>query len=99
VNEINNDREVMSFEGDMTIYTAESIKQDLFSEISKKKHIDVDLSDVSEFDTAGFQALIFGKKYASDSGIELRICGASEAVSEVFQLYGMSDVLESHHES
>ncbi len=99
MNRTGNDPEVMGFEGDVTIYTAEGIKQDLFAEISKNKNINVELSDVSEFDTAGFQALIFGKKYASENGIELRLCGASEAVREVFQLYGMSDLLESHNES
>jgi len=99
MNEITNDQKLMSYEGDITIYTAETIKQDLFTAISRKKNINIELSDVSEFDTAGFQALVFGKKYANENGIELRLCDASEAVSEVFQLYGMSDLLESHNES
>jgi len=99
MSEVNSEQEEISFEGDMTIYSAENFKQDLFSVIAKKNDVNVNLTDVSEFDTAGFQVLLIGKKYADENEVELRLCEASEPVSEVFKLYGMSDLLESHDES
>jgi len=99
MSDVNVEQEEIAFEGDMTIYNAESFKQDLFSVIEKKKNVSVDLTGVSEFDTAGFQVLIIGKKYAHENKVELSLCAASEPVSEVFKLYGMSELLESHHES
>jgi len=99
MSEVNSEQEEIAFEGDMTIYNAENFKQDLFSVIAKKNDVNVNLTDVSEFDTAGFQVLLIGKKYADENEVELRLCEASEPVSEVFKLYGMSDLLESHDES
>jgi len=99
MSDISIEQEKIAFEGDMTIYNAESFKQDLFAVIEKKKNVNVDLTDVSEFDTAGLQALLIGKSYALENEIELKLCAASEPVSEVFKLYGMSELLESHHES
>ena len=99
MSDINSGQEEIVFEGDMTIYNAEGFKQDLFSAIEKKKNVNVNLTDVSEFDTAGFQALLIGKIYAQENEVELRLCDASEPVSEVFKLYGMGGLLENHHES
>jgi len=95
----NSDQEVLMLEGDVTIYNAEKIKQDLFSYLSKNKKIRVDLMDVDEFDTAGFQVLLFGKQYAEKNNIDLKLISPSDAVGEVFRLYGMSSLLENCHES
>ena len=99
MNAVSSDQEVLAFDGDMTIYNAENQKQDLFSLLSRKKNISVNLADVDEFDTAGFQVLLFGKQYAEKNGIELVLKSASEPVAEVFKLYGMSSLLENHNES
>ncbi len=91
--------EMLVIDGDMNIYNAENIKQDLFSLLAKHKDINVNLMNVTEFDTAGFQVLLFGKQYADKNEIRLTLSSASDAVAEVFKLYGMIALLENHHES
>ncbi len=91
--------EMLVIDGDMNIYNAENIKQDLFSLLAKHKDINVNLMNVTEFDTAGFQVLLFGKQYADKNEIRLTLSSASDVVAEVFKLYGMSALLENHHES
>jgi len=89
----------LSLEGEVTIYTAEEIKQELFDALKKQQCTSVNLGDVSEFDTAGFQALLFGKVYAEQNGIELRLEAPSGAVEEVFSLYAMNELLEKKNGS
>ncbi len=95
----NSNEEMLVIDGDMNIYNAENIKQDLFSLLANHKDINVNLMNVTEFDTAGFQVLLFGKQYADKNEIKLTLCSASDAVEEVFKLYGMSALLENQHES
>ena len=49
----------------------------------------VDLSGVSELDSAGVQVLISLKKQSLASGQKLRLTGHSPAVLAVFDLYGL----------
>lgn len=86
--------EVITLEEEVTIYNADEVKQKLFEQLLNENDVTVDLSQVAEIDTAGFQALLFGKRYAEKNNLNMRIEAPSEVVSEVFGLYGMSEMVE-----
>ncbi|MFM2065337.1 MAG: hypothetical protein RLZZ584_246 [Pseudomonadota bacterium] len=74
---------VLHIEGEMTIYRAIELKQALLGEPAPAQ---VDLAGVTEIDTTGLQLLLLAKRTARADGRELRLCGHSPAVIELFDL-------------
>lgn len=89
-------------EGEMTIYTAAEIKPLLLSLIDGTEEAELDLSRVSEIDTAGLQLLLLIKQEASRKEKVLRFSGHSPAVVASLDLcnlaavFGDQVVLSSH---
>ena len=80
--------------GEMTVYTAGQIKQPLLDAlVGGSTNIEVDLSGVSEFDTAGLQLLLLIHREALVRGRTLRFAAASGIVREVLRLYGALGLL------
>lgn len=77
-------------EGEMTIYHAHELKQGLLDGLNHCAEIEINLSGVSEIDTAGFQLLVLAKREAARSGRPLRLVGHSPATLEVMDLYHMA---------
>lgn len=71
-------------QGELTIYTAAEHRACLVDLLAQHRAIEVDLSAVSELDTAGLQLLILAKHEADRRGARLRMVGHSAAVTEVF---------------
>ncbi len=77
----------LSIMDDMTIYTAESLKETLLGYCHPgTKELQLDLSAVAEMDSAGLQLLLLLKAEAQKRTFTLRLSGHSEAVLEVFEL-------------
>lgn len=74
---------------DMTIYTASTQKLMLLEAVNDCSEIDLDLSQVGEMDTAGFQLLVLTKREAAKSDKTVRITAHSKAVRELLDLYNM----------
>ncbi|MDO9189441.1 MAG: STAS domain-containing protein, partial [Sulfurimicrobium sp.] len=55
----------LRLEGELTIYTAMDMKQRLLEPLSTCRQVDVDLSQVSELDSAGLQLMILAKREAT----------------------------------
>jgi anti-anti-sigma factor len=73
--------------GEMTIYTAADLHAQMLAAINKRRAARLlDLSEVTEFDTAGLQIVLVAQRQASALGRQLRIVKASPAVHEVFDL-------------
>ena len=72
--------------GEMTIYDAAEMKPELMRQLARAAELDVDLSGVSEFDSAGLQLLILLKREAAQHGKVLRLRAHSPAVVEVLTL-------------
>ncbi|MCE5233865.1 MAG: STAS domain-containing protein [Mizugakiibacter sp.] len=70
----------------MSIYRARELKQTLHAPLEKTATIEVDLSAVTELDTAGLQLLLLAKRSAQARQGDLRIVAHSPAVGEVFAL-------------
>lgn len=72
--------------GEMTIYRAAELKHSLIEHILQNEEIEIDLSKVSEIDSAGLQLLILAKLEASVRNKPLRFEGHSPAVMEILDL-------------
>ena len=77
-------------EGELTIYTVTELKDKLLSSLSATEKLELDLSEVSEFDAAGLQLLVMIKKEAEILGKVLHITGHSPVVLELLDLSGLA---------
>jgi len=80
-------------EGEFTIYRAAELKAELLDALQRAVAIELDLTNVSELDSAGVQLLLLLKRQATAQGVVTRIVGQSPAVSEVFALANLSGYL------
>jgi anti-sigma B factor antagonist len=76
----------MRLEGDLTIYRAAELKQVLLEAVDKTGPLEVDLSGVTELDTAGVQLLLLAKGAATARNKQIRLVNHSPAAVEVFEL-------------
>lgn len=82
-----NAAKVLRIEGEFTIFRAAELMPVLLSD---PPPTEIDLSKVTEFDTAGLQLLMQAKKNAVAAKRELRLVSHSPAVIEVFELLNVS---------
>lgn len=80
----------LSPEGEMTIYHAAELKDKMLSAIRSGDEVEINLSGVSEMDTAGFQLLVMVKRDLTGRGGSLRLVGHSPATLEVLDWYQMA---------
>lgn len=80
---------LLTLEGPMTIYNASEVKTRLLNGLQSAATVELDLSNVSEMDTAGFQLLVLAKQESQRNGHTLRIIAHSPAVREVIDFYNM----------
>lgn len=80
----------ISISEDMTIYNAAAQKQMLLDALADCDELDIDLSQVSEMDTAGLQILLLTKREAIKANKTVRLSAHSKAVTELLDLYNMA---------
>lgn len=80
------DKAALSIEGELTIYRAAELKQTLIDQLVAHPKLEIDLSAVTELDTAGVQLLMLAKQTARAAEREVTLVGHSPAVVEVFEL-------------
>jgi|TARA_B100000315_G_scaffold254512_1_gene295718 anti-anti-sigma factor len=83
----------VTINGDMTIYQAQEHKDALLEAVRGGDQLAIDLSDVEEFDSAGFQLLWLAKQEAARLQKKLHLTGCSPSVAGVLDLFGMDDKL------
>ncbi|MGZ3236255.1 MAG: STAS domain-containing protein [Burkholderiaceae bacterium] len=81
---------VLCVEGDLAIYRASDLKKSLLNALMENDTLEVNLSAVTEIDTAGVQILIMLKQIAERKNKGLRLVAHSEAVSDVFDLLNLA---------
>ncbi len=84
----------LQIEGEMTIFNAIELKESLFDNLAGCSKIDIDLSQVSEMDTAGLQLLFLVKREAALLTKGIKIISHSLATMAVLELYRMKDFFE-----
>ena len=77
---------VAKIEGEMTIYNAAELKEELMPLITDERELEIDLADITEIDSAGLQVLMLAKKERSQQGQALTLTNHSPSVLDVFEL-------------
>jgi anti-sigma B factor antagonist len=73
-------------EGELTIYTAAETREKFAALLQTEQPIEIDLSQVSEIDTAGLQLLLLARREASAREKTLTFTDPSAAVQSCWQL-------------
>jgi len=81
----------IALEGELTIYEAEQLKDKFLNYAKKHQSITVDLSKVTEIDTACFQILLAVKREFIAQKKEFILKSHSSAMLEVMQLFNMQN--------
>jgi len=84
------DKFCLYLRGDCNIYHAAELKAALFDKLRTPTSFDINLSGVTEIDTAGIQVLMAAKNHARAHGVELRLLGHSPAVLELIEIYDLA---------
>lgn len=77
-------------EGELTIYTASDSKARLVEALAQHKEVEIDLSAVTEIDTAGLQLLILAKKEAARQQLQVRFTDHSPVVIDAMELLDLT---------
>jgi anti-sigma B factor antagonist len=80
----------ISVDGELNIYRALEYKQTFLAAIRDGEALEVDLSSVTEIDSAGVQLLMLLRSAAQERACEVRLTGPSPAVREVFDLLDLA---------
>ncbi len=80
--------------GEMNIYKAEDNKKTFQSYLTNNKNVILDLSNVTEFDTAGLQILMAFKKSLDAKHKNLYLRAPSELIINILKLLKMDNYFE-----
>jgi len=81
----------LSIAGELTIYQSADFKAAVLDLLNACDTPQLDLAQVSEFDSAGFQILALVRREAAAQGKFLTLRGCSEPVRKVLDTYRVSD--------
>lgn len=79
----------LSPEGELTIYNARAFRDELSAALDEHHGLELDLSRVTELDTAALQVILAALRTARTRGIPLDICNISPSVRDLLGLYGL----------
>lgn len=79
----------LQMEGELNIYHAQAIRLELIEHLAASKEIELNLSGVSEMDSAGFQLLLATKREGSRLSKIVSFVSHSQAALELIDLYNM----------
>jgi len=84
---------ILRIEGELTIFRAMELKPVLLAEPAVDQ---IDLSGVTDLDTAGLQLLMLAKKTALAKKCDVHLVGHSPAVLDVFELLNVAAYFGDH---
>lgn len=80
----------LTLSGELTIYSVHELRELLLRAIDENRDIDVDMSEVSEVDTAGLQLVLLARREVEARGQQLRISGCDSEVREALAFYNLA---------
>ena len=81
----------VAVQDELTIYTAQTLKETFLNLCNASvSELVIDLSSVTELDSAGLQLLLWLKAESKKRAFDLRLIGHSQAIMEVFELLKLS---------
>ena len=75
--------------GEMCIYEASELKENLMGVMEDPRHLEINLSKVTEMDSSGVQLLMLVKKEREEKGHSFGLSHHSDVVLDVFELLGL----------
>lgn len=85
----------LALEGELTIYGAAELQTRLIAALADAPEgMDIDLSGVTELDSAGVQLLMATHRAARASGRTVTLCAPSEAVCEVLARFDLASFFD-----
>lgn len=94
--ELSERKDVLCVRGEMTIYDAAGLKERLFAAVrSRAGDAKLDLSKVTEFDTAGLQILLMAERVAIACGTRMQVLNPSDAVRSTLDLCRLTRLIEA----
>jgi len=81
----------ISIHGDLTIYQAHELKEELLAELDQHQELEINLSEVNEIDTAGIQILMLTKLESSRAHKTLHLVAHNRLVLEVIDLFNLAE--------
>ena len=79
-------RRVLRLEGELTIHTAADRYAALAALLDAGGDLELDLSQVTELDTAGLQLLLLAQRELTRAGARLTVSASSQAVADVLAI-------------
>ena len=76
----------LSIDGEMTIYRAAELKELISPALASGHDIEIELSHVTEMDSAGLNIMLAAKLESIALGTHLSVVGHSQAVQEVLDM-------------
>jgi anti-anti-sigma factor len=80
------EKQQFSIEGEMTIYRAMELKDELLPAFTTAQDIEIDLSGVTEIDASGLQLMLAAKLESIARNVRLSFTAHSTAVQEALEL-------------
>jgi anti-anti-sigma factor len=80
----------LPLDGEMTIYRAAELRASIASAIEGAAALTLDLSEVTEIDSAGAQLLIAARRTARETGCALTIAGCGDEVMDALGVLGLA---------
>lgn len=88
--QFNEDACRLGIDGEMTIYSATELKGALLDGLNRCGQLEINLSQVSEMDSAGLQLLYLLKREAAHLNKQVSLVAHSPATLEALDLYDMT---------
>lgn len=85
---------ILSLSGDLSIYEVTKLKVQLLDVIQAGKSLALNLKEVENIDTAGFQLLVMAKREAVRANVKFKLVNHSVAVLKLFELYGAAGIFQ-----
>ncbi len=79
----------LTLDGPMNVYNAHAIKGAFLDALKNTNVLELDLAQVNEMDTAGFQLLVLAKRESQLAGKTLHIIAYSQPVRDVIVFFNM----------
>ena len=84
------DERSLNYQGIFTVHVIARLKHELLDHLNQSRRLELNLSGVSEMDTAGIQLLLLLKREARAQGKTFRILEHSAPVLRILDLYGLA---------
>ncbi len=84
----------ISISGDLSIYTVADIYNELSLDFLSNKNININLENITDFDTAGAQLLVLLTNKVQQSGHSCELNNINQAIKDYFNLFQLTQLFQ-----